>query len=174
MRTFEEVYSTLIDEGLGDRSLQTACRAFWIHQQKKVDELQKDNDSLSESFAEMNKWLIEKDARIKEAQRQIASLEQKLKAETARADAEAAVAKNLKDQLNRSEEWAQYRDTEYMVSNLGNVKNHLGRELKGAYDRDYRVVMINIDGEYKNKGVHRLVADCFVMGRFAGSKSGKS
>jgi hypothetical protein len=58
--------------------------------------------------------------------------------------------------------WKEYLNTGYFVSSCGMVKNRSGRILKGQCNRGYRMVTIEIDGEYKNIGVHRLVATCFI------------
>ena len=67
------------------------------------------------------------------------------------------------------EEWKQYRDTNYEVSNLGNVRNKETKRLKtqfykynGKLENDYCKVSLRIDKEDKQVSVHRMVAECFL------------
>lgn len=74
------------------------------------------------------------------------------------------------------EEWRQFRDTAYMVSNLGRVKSvdrviqSRGRDksikgflLASRFNRKgYNKAMIYYNGESKSMSVHRLVAEIFV------------
>lgn len=67
------------------------------------------------------------------------------------------------------EEWKQYRDTNYEVSNLGNVRNKETGRLKtqfykynGKKENDYVRVSLYLDGKDKIIPVHRMVAECFL------------
>lgn len=67
------------------------------------------------------------------------------------------------------EEWKQYRDTNYEVSNLGNVRNKETQRLKtqfykynGEKENDYVRVSLYLDGKDKIIPVHRMVAECFL------------
>lgn len=67
------------------------------------------------------------------------------------------------------EVWKQYRNTNYEVSNLGNVRNKETQRLKtqfykynGKKENDYVRVSLYLDGKEKNIPVHRMVAECFI------------
>lgn len=63
-----------------------------------------------------------------------------------------------------NEIWKQYKDTNYEVSNLGNVRNiKTKRVLKPCKTPDgYFEVYLHKDGKRKYKLVHRLVAEVFI------------
>lgn len=65
--------------------------------------------------------------------------------------------------------WKQYRDTDYEVSDLGNVRNKKTglirksyKKYNGKYENDYLKVDIYYKGKRQKKAVHRLVAECFL------------
>ena len=61
------------------------------------------------------------------------------------------------------EEWKQYKNTNYEVSNLGNVRNINGRIKSQQLDKyGYLVTDLYINGKRKNMKVHRLVAEVFI------------
>lgn len=67
------------------------------------------------------------------------------------------------------EEWKQYRDTNYEVSNLGNIRNKETKKMKkqfqknnGKLKNDYMRVSMYIEGKDRTISVHRIVAECFL------------
>lgn len=61
------------------------------------------------------------------------------------------------------QEWKQYKNTNYEVSNLGNVRSINGRIKKQQLDKyGYLVTDLYINGKRKNVKVHRLVAETFI------------
>lgn len=63
------------------------------------------------------------------------------------------------------EQWKQYRETNYEVSNLGQVRNKKTKQIRlqqkkynGKKDNDYMKIDIND----KKISVHRMVAECFI------------
>lgn len=67
------------------------------------------------------------------------------------------------------EEWRQYRDTIYEVSNLGNVRNKITQRIKkphkkynGKYENDYVRVYLQIGKDAKAVSIHRMVAECYL------------
>lgn len=65
--------------------------------------------------------------------------------------------------------WKQYRDTNYEVSNLGNVRNLKTKKIKnlhkkhyGKYENDYIRASLYLYGKDKIVSVHRMVAECFL------------
>lgn len=61
------------------------------------------------------------------------------------------------------EEWKQYKNTNYEVSSLGNVRNINGRIKSQQLDKyGYLVTDLYIEGKRKNVKVHRLVAETFI------------
>lgn len=67
------------------------------------------------------------------------------------------------------EEWKQYRDTNYEVSNLGRVRNKTtkkikkqGYKYKGLRKNDYLRVYLYLNRKDKIVSVHRMVAECFL------------
>lgn len=71
--------------------------------------------------------------------------------------------------MEEREIWKKYQNSNYEVSNLGNIRNIKTKRLlkahfkyNGKVDNDYLKVSIRIDGEMKKKSVHRLVAECFL------------
>ena len=61
------------------------------------------------------------------------------------------------------EEWKQYKNTNYEISNLGNVRNINGRIKSQQLDKyGYLVTDLYINGKRKNLKVHRLVAETFI------------
>lgn len=68
----------------------------------------------------------------------------------------------MTQQIN--EIWKQYKDTNYEVSNLGNVRNiKTGRVLKPAkHGLGYLHVVLCKNGKHKTITVHRLVAETFI------------
>ena len=68
----------------------------------------------------------------------------------------------MTQQIN--EIWKQYKDTNYEVSNLGNVRNiKTKRMLKaGEMKNGYLHVVLSDNGKHKTITVHRLVAETFI------------
>lgn len=67
------------------------------------------------------------------------------------------------------EEWKQYRDTNYEVSNKGEIRNkESGKKISqqkkynGKVKNDYMRVSIRINGKQVCRAVHRMVAECFL------------
>lgn len=61
------------------------------------------------------------------------------------------------------EEWKRYKNSNYEVSNLGNVRNINGKIKSQQLDRyGYLVTDLYINGKCKNVKVHRLVAQTFI------------
>lgn len=67
------------------------------------------------------------------------------------------------------EEWKRYRETNYEVSNLGEVRNFKTNNIlkshkkyNGKKDNDYKKVNVYIDGKMRKKSIHRMVAECFL------------
>lgn len=65
------------------------------------------------------------------------------------------------------EVWKQYRDTNYEVSDLGNVRNRITGKIKKQYkkhngkkENDYMKVSVRVGNKYKSVSVHRMVAEC--------------
>ena len=69
----------------------------------------------------------------------------------------------------KMETWKQYRETNYEVSNLGQVRNKETKEIKsqtqklnGKRENDYKYVSLTINSEKCKKSVHRMDAECFI------------
>jgi len=59
--------------------------------------------------------------------------------------------------------WKQFKNTEYYISNLGEVKNSYGKLLKTfPAPNGYKRIKIIIEGKRKVFMVHRLVAETFI------------
>lgn len=59
--------------------------------------------------------------------------------------------------------WKQYLNTNYSVSDDGQVKNNkTNKILSQSTQQDYKHVTLNIDGKQKRMRVHRLVAEVFL------------
>lgn len=65
--------------------------------------------------------------------------------------------------------WKQYRDTNYEVSDLGNVRNKKTKKIKkqqkkynGKYENDYMRVSLYLNNKDIMVSVHRMVAECFL------------
>lgn len=68
------------------------------------------------------------------------------------------------------EEWKQYKDTKYEISNMGKVRNkETGKELKqnkkNGKEHDYMKVHLSIGGITVVKSVHRIVMEVFEGGK---------
>ena len=62
------------------------------------------------------------------------------------------------------EEFKQFRDTRYFVSNTGKVRSHIqGNDLKTANHNGYRRISLRYGGGKYTHLVHRLVAECFLV-----------
>ena len=87
-----------------------------------------------------------------------------LKAENLEAENTKLKAELVKERekTNNIETWKDFHG--YKVSNMGNILNKKGRMLKMSDNRGYRIASIEINGSYKNIGVHRIVASLFVCG----------
>jgi len=72
--------------------------------------------------------------------------------------------KKYTDRITFNEEqWLPYKDSNYMVSNTGKVKNKLGKLMKPIKQpTGYYKVMLYINGSYKNIWRYRLVAETFI------------
>ena len=60
--------------------------------------------------------------------------------------------------------WKQYKDTNYEVSNLGNVRRIGAKKNRKIQDngRGYKNMILRIDGESKMLYIHRMVAETFI------------
>ena len=60
--------------------------------------------------------------------------------------------------------WKQYKDTNYEVSNLGNVRRIGATKNRKIQDngKGYKNMILRIDGESKMLYVHRMVAETFI------------
>ena len=65
--------------------------------------------------------------------------------------------------------WRRYRDSNYEVSTLGEVRNIKTRKIlrqhkkyNGKLENDYMKISLTIDGKRIKKSVHRIVAECFL------------
>ena len=60
--------------------------------------------------------------------------------------------------------WKQYKDTNYEVSNLGNVRRIGAKKNRKIQDngKGYKNMILRIDGESKMLYVHRMVAETFI------------
>ena len=71
----------------------------------------------------------------------------------------------MKNNVQQAEVWKQYLDTQYEVSNLGNVRNKKTKAVLSQEDtgNGYLCVGLQIDkGVYKKTRVHRMVAMAFL------------
>ena len=71
----------------------------------------------------------------------------------------------MKNNVQQAEVWKQYLDTQYEVSNLGNVRNKNTKAILSPEDtgNGYLCVGLQIDkGVYKKTRVHRMVAMTFL------------
>lgn len=65
--------------------------------------------------------------------------------------------------LDSHEVWKQVGDTNYEVSNFGNVRNKTSKKVLATHNKHgYRRTNLYIDGKTKNCAVHRLVAQAFI------------
>ena len=63
----------------------------------------------------------------------------------------------------KSEEWLQYNNTKYYVSNYGRVKNsETNHILTGTINKGYVMVHLTLNKKTKKVFVHRLVAKTFI------------
>ena len=71
----------------------------------------------------------------------------------------------MENNVQQAEVWKQYLDTQYEVSNLGNVRNKKTKAVLSQEDtgNGYLCVGLQIDkGVYKKTRVHRMVAMAFL------------
>lgn len=67
------------------------------------------------------------------------------------------------------ENWKQYKNTIYEISDMGNVRNKKTKKILKQHkkyndkiDNDYLCIGLYVDGKQIKKRVHRLVAECFL------------
>lgn len=73
----------------------------------------------------------------------------------------------MENNVQQAEVWKQYLDTQYEVSNLGNVRNKNTKAVLSQEDtgNGYLCVGLQMDnGVYKKTRVHRMVAMAFLEG----------
>lgn len=73
----------------------------------------------------------------------------------------------MENNVQQAEVWKQYLDTQYEVSNLGNVRNKKTKAVLSQEDtgNGYLCVGLQMDkGVYKKTRVHRMVAMAFLEG----------
>ena len=70
--------------------------------------------------------------------------------------------------MKMEEKWMKYYDTNYYVSNLGNIKSYYPttknwrNKVLTTSNRGYLRVSFNLDKKYTMKSVHRLVGELFI------------
>jgi len=60
--------------------------------------------------------------------------------------------------MDTTEEWLEYDNTGYWISNLGNVMNKYGNHLRPVLNNGYGRIYIKKKWEY----IHKLVTHCFI------------
>lgn len=71
-------------------------------------------------------------------------------------------ANEEKEEINDNEVWKKFRDTEYLISSFGRVRDKRG-EIKTERVRDNRSeISLRIDGSSNTYQTHRLVAEAFL------------
>ena len=71
----------------------------------------------------------------------------------------------MENNVQQTEVWKQYLDTQYEVSNLGNVRNKKTKAVLATEDTGNGYLYVGLqmpDGSYKKARVHRLVAITFL------------
>ena len=71
----------------------------------------------------------------------------------------------MENNVQQAEVWKQYLDTQYEVSNLGNVRNKNTKAVLSQEDTGNGYLYVGLqmpDGSYKKARVHRLVAITFL------------